>query len=267
MVSTPDAIEAAFDAGINFFFLSADLHWPLYEASRQGLARLFAREDDVRSRVVVAVASYVTQPEFPVGALSEVVAAVPRLQGIDLAVIGGAYGHDFLDRLDLFQELSRARTLGIRAVGATFHDRRAALAATNAGLVDLTFVRYNPSHPGARHDLFPRFLDDRKVPVYGFTSVWGHVPPARFAGLGLGRDYWRPAVTDYHRFALTAKGIDGLLCAPQTPDEVRGLERALDDGPLTAEESQYLIDLASVAEGRSQLASDRAARPRRRSPR
>src|SRR5215469_14434904 len=37
MVRSPDAVSAAFDAGINFFFLSADMHWPLYEPLRLGL--------------------------------------------------------------------------------------------------------------------------------------------------------------------------------------------------------------------------------------
>jgi hypothetical protein len=44
MVRDPETIPAAFDAGINiFFFFSADMHWPLYEPSRQGLAGLLAR--------------------------------------------------------------------------------------------------------------------------------------------------------------------------------------------------------------------------------
>ena len=34
MVALPETIGAAFDAGINFFFVSADMHWPLYEATR-----------------------------------------------------------------------------------------------------------------------------------------------------------------------------------------------------------------------------------------
>ena len=31
LVRVPETISAAFDAGINFFFLTADMHWPLYE--------------------------------------------------------------------------------------------------------------------------------------------------------------------------------------------------------------------------------------------
>src|SRR5205823_1724956 len=43
IVESPETIPAAFDAGINLFFLTADLHWPLYEGLRRGLEQLFAR--------------------------------------------------------------------------------------------------------------------------------------------------------------------------------------------------------------------------------
>src|SRR5260221_8264578 len=75
----PETVLAAFDAGINFFFLTADMHWPIYEGLRRGLAMLFARGGDIRDRVVVAAVSYATQPEFCTMPFREVVNAVPGL--------------------------------------------------------------------------------------------------------------------------------------------------------------------------------------------
>src|SRR4051812_39900076 len=43
MVGEPATVPAAFDAGVNFFFVTADMHWPLYEMTRRGLADLLAR--------------------------------------------------------------------------------------------------------------------------------------------------------------------------------------------------------------------------------
>ena len=37
MVDDWQAIPAAYEMGINFFFVTTDMHWPLYEASRKGL--------------------------------------------------------------------------------------------------------------------------------------------------------------------------------------------------------------------------------------
>jgi hypothetical protein len=48
--------------------------------------------------------------------------------------------------------------------------------------------------------------------------------------------------------------MDGLLCAPGSPREVRALAAALEEGPLDEESCQYLVDLAALAEGRARLA-------------
>ena len=44
-VGDSKAISAAFEAGINCFLLTADMHWPLYREARRGLKDLFATRD------------------------------------------------------------------------------------------------------------------------------------------------------------------------------------------------------------------------------
>jgi hypothetical protein len=76
MVPRPETVPAAFDAGINFFFLSADLHWPRYEGMRRGLETLLARGGGVRDEIVVGVVSYLEQPLFQTFQVQEVIDAV-----------------------------------------------------------------------------------------------------------------------------------------------------------------------------------------------
>jgi hypothetical protein len=253
MVRSDETAGAAFDAGINFFFLSADLHWPAYELARRGLAKLLARGPDIREQIVVAVASYVTQPEFCAGALQEGLQAVPGLKFIDMAVIGGAYADEFLTRLGVYLAIRREGPVGFKALGTTFHERGAALLAINHHLVDLALIRYNPTHTGAKSDLFPDLTQPSPTLLYNFKSTLGFVRPERYAELGLNDDYWQPEITDYYRFALTRPEIDGLLCSPTTPREVKALSRALEAGPLDEEEEKYLIDLAALDEGSAVL--------------
>src|SRR5690349_23526662 len=80
MVTDENTVSAAFDAGINFFFVTGDLHWPYYESLRRGLEKLFARDSNIRNQVVVAVASYVTQRDFCGVVLEEVIEAVAGLE-------------------------------------------------------------------------------------------------------------------------------------------------------------------------------------------
>lgn len=251
MVGDPEVVSTAFDAGINFFFLSADMHWPLYGSLRRGLARLLER--GVREQLVVGAVSYVAQPDFSRAPLLEILDAVPGLERLDLAIVGGAYGADLLPRLERFRAHQQEGFLDIGAVGASFHDRDAARLAIRHGLVDLAFVRYNPLHPGAEEDLFPH-LGPKPSLVYNFKSTQGWLPDdADWAAL-VPDDYPRPHPTDYYRFAIAQPALDGLLVSLRTPVEVDALVRALAAGPLAEDEERYLRDLGHLAAGRATLA-------------
>jgi hypothetical protein len=56
--------------------------------------------------------------------------------------------------MPIYEQHRSTRFLGARALGATFHDRSAALPAIRDQQVDIAFIRYNPGHPGAAKDFF-----------------------------------------------------------------------------------------------------------------
>ncbi|WP_394825723.1 hypothetical protein [Pendulispora albinea] len=253
-VGAPDVVPAAFDAGINAFFVSADMHWPLYASLRRGLELLFERGPHVRDQVCVLAVSYVTQVEFTVLPFHEVLDSVHGLHHLDVTVIGGAYERDFLERLPAYRGHRDGDVPGVRATGATFHDRRVSMRALEESLVDVAFIRYNPSHRNAEKDVFlsPRAPGSR---LYNFSSTHAYVTKERFAELGLAGDHWYPEVPDYYRFALTSAAFDGLLCSFRTARELRESLDGLARGPLSAEEVQYMADLADVNLGHAKLAT------------
>jgi hypothetical protein len=244
-VADPDTIQVAFDAGINFFFLTADLHWPVYDHARRGLAALLRRRRRMRDQLVIAAASYVTQREFVHGPFDELLEAVPGLERLDVLVIGGAYGAEFPVRRDIYRDFVRRGEFGARALAASFHDRDAAVVAINQAELDLAFLRYNPAHPGARSDVFPR-LHASPTRLFNFKSTLGYAAPRDLQRLGVGARFWRPRHTDYYRFALSHPAIDGVLCSLRHPREVRALQRALRSPPLDTQEQRYLIELARL---------------------
>lgn len=255
LVADPEIVLAAFDAGLNFFFVSADMHWPLYEPVREGLRRLLARGTAVRDRVVVAVVSYVTQPEFCYAPFYEVLEALPGLGHVDLGVIGGSYASDFMTRLAQYEK----RPAGMRGIAASFHQREAAATAISHGLLDLAFVRYNAAHAGAELDLFPRVppATERRTKLFNFKSMSGYVPRARLEELGLPAGKWWPEPREHYRFALRRPELDGVLCALDTVSQVEGLSRLLVEPPLTEDEAEYLKTLAAL--DAEQLALDDTA--------
>jgi len=257
MVGDPETVPAAFDVGVNFFFLTADMHWPLYETARRGLAALLARGRGVRDEIVVAGVCYPTQPEFCTAPFAELVEALPGLGRLDLLLAGGAYAGEFARRRPIYAHHRSERLLGNRAVGASFHDRVAAREAVRERQVEIAFVRYNAAHAGARRDLFPGVPERPRPLLYNFKSASGHVPPPRMEEIGLpASEYWHPDVTDHYRFALTRPELDGLLVSLRGPDEVEALASALERGPLTEEEETYLTNVAAVAGGAARVAPE-----------
>lgn len=248
MTGSSAMIIEAFDAGINFFFVSGDLHWPMYEGVRRGLQALFARGGSVRDEIVVGVVSYLDEPFFHYLQFNEVVQAVPGMGRVDLMIAGGiSTERSFSTRLASLKAARDRGHLGSRAIGGSFHDRPTALSSINANALDVHFVRYNTAHTGANHDLFPHMNAARTSPIFNFKSVLARVSQERFQQMGGTEDDWLPSATDYYRFVLSNPGIDGLLCSPMSVVELGELLSALEDRPLTAEEKAYMSELSTSA--------------------
>lgn len=244
LTSSPDVVISAFERGVNFFFLTADMHWPLYESTRRGVAQLFARGGGIREQIVVAGVCYPTQPEFCIVPFEELVDSVPGLERVDVLVAGGSYSADLLPRLRVLDRVAAQRQA--RAVATTFHDRSAAVFAANHGLIDLGFIRYNPAHPGAQRDLFPLLQKNRSTPLFNFKSTMGYVPPEQLAAGGLSPDLWFPSPADYYRYALSREELSGILFACDRETHLDELSAALERGGLSAEEQRHLEELAVI---------------------
>lgn len=243
MTASNDTYTAAFDAGINFFFLTTDMHWPLYEGARRSLVKLLERTP--RDEVVVAATCYPTQPEFCSVPFLELIDSVPGLDHIDVAVAGGVYQREWALRAPIYADHRSSSFAGTRAIGATFHDRKAVVPAIDADELDLAFLRFNPAHLGARREVFAKLRPDRTVPVFNFKSTIGYRPDKDYVAGGYG-DIWLPDITDYYRFALSHDGLDGLLCAVGDPSQVDDLVAALAAGPLDEADQNHLIALTRL---------------------
>jgi hypothetical protein len=246
MTLEPETVIAAYEEGVNFFFVTADLHWPCYEGVRRGLAKLLEGNPARRDEIVVGVVSYLDNPLFGALQFHEVLGEVPGLERVDLLIAGAAASEaSFYSRLQSIGAARASAMHGSRAIGATLHQRTLALPADYHELLDITFIRYNSAHPGARSDLFPYFRPYRSGLVFNFKSVMSQVTKETFDALGLPSHYWLPDPCDYYRFVLTRPELDGVLCSPLRPGEVRQISEALRKGPLTAEEEEYMIWLSS----------------------
>ena len=245
-------VRAAFDAGINFFFISNDLHWSRYLPLMLGLGELLASGVN-RDAIVIAGVSYLSEPLFQSLQFKELLTAMPRLARIDLLIAGAADESNFGLRQRSLQDARARKHVGCLAIGASFHDRATARQAICDELIDVAYVRYNPAHPNGETDLFPHLKSDRTCLTYNFKSTIAHVSESDFQKLNLGPEYRRPTITDGYRFALSRPELDGILVSPETPEQLRELVQALARGPLPASKIQYMKDLYLLASGQATL--------------
>jgi hypothetical protein len=244
-VRDPDVVLAAFDAGVNFFLVTTDMHWAWYEPLRLGLKRLATARPGSADDIVVAAVSYLTQPEFTRLPFEDCRDSLPGIGRLDVMVVGGAYPEDFETRLPIYQAHRRQALCGVRALGCTFHDRALACRALQAALVDIGFVRSNPRHPGALDEVYAR-LQPGSAPVYNFNSAAGVVAADRLRGLGVDDRYWTPTFADGYRFALTPEAVCGLLCSFADVAELEHALEGLERGALELDEMDHMVAMAAL---------------------
>lgn len=249
-VADPETICVAYDHGINFFFVTCDLHWTMYEGSREGLRRLVQRRPEAVDDIVVALVSYISQPEFMAVSFHDGAAALsPLIPSFRMLIAGGTFGYDLTARLGKLHELRSSGYLGVEVIGVTFHDRLAARLAVNVGALDIAFIRYNALHPGAETDLFPHLDPTSPTRLFNFGNTIGHFDDEAWGHLGDGAGAWRPTHGDYYRMVLSRPELQGMLCAPGRPKELLDLREALEAGPLPPDQTDEIFRLGLL--GRS----------------
>jgi len=253
IVGSSDVVRAAYEAGVNFFAVTTDMHWPVYDATRRGLVELLRDRPAARDEIVVMGVSYVTHPRFCHAPFVELLEAVPSLGRLDISCMGAATNDNFLGRWDAHTKHREDSRIGAHAVAAIFDDAVAARAALAGGLVDLAVVGYRPSHRRLRSELFDKLSASRRAPILSIGVALDVLPPTRLQELGVGKDQWLPTLGDYVRYSIGVRCIDGLLCNAATVGELTEILHAAEGGPLTPEEAVYLEDLSDLHRGLAEL--------------
>lgn len=251
-ITQRETVAAAYAAGVNYFFVSNDLHWIRYMPLMAGIADLLASGVQ-RDEIVIAGVSYLHEPLFGYFQFDELISAIPGIERIDVLIAGAVEASDFISRYEKLVRAKQRKMWGCRAIGASFHSRAAALMAISSDLLDISYIRYNAAHAGAESEIFPYISLNRRGLLYNFKSMDGNLTESSFQALNLEPRYKCPKPTDGYRFALSRPELDGLLVAPETPVHVEALASALAAGPLPAARVEYMKKLWQLATGRGEV--------------
>jgi aryl-alcohol dehydrogenase-like predicted oxidoreductase len=229
-------IREGFASGMNYVF---------WAPTAKKLTRVL-REEVKRDRERLCIATGPTLGFFR-GSIRRRAEAALRLLGTDYLDVFQLY---WLGKMSAFtegnvEELVRLKEEGkVRALGVSIHDRpRAGRLALDSPL-DLLMIRYNAAHPGAEKEIFPH-LAARKPAVVAYTATsWTRLlrPPRAWRGP-------RATAGDCYRFCLTSPHVDVVLSASGTAARLRENVRALERGPLSAEEMAWMRELGRAVHG------------------
>jgi predicted aldo/keto reductase-like oxidoreductase len=223
-----DALEWAFERGINYFY------WGTRRTSgmKQAIRNLAPRH---REQMIVALQTYDITGIAMNWSIRRGLRQL-RLDHADILILGKR-DHPVPERI-------RDRAVALREAGlvrflcVSAHDRSTYESHLASGIFDLVMVRYNCAHPGAEREVFPLVtaLEPRPGVVVYNSTRWGHLCNPEWMPAG----ERTPEPTHLYRHALSHPAVDMVLTAPNTRAQLEDNVKALDQGPLSPEESAWL---------------------------
>ncbi|MGB5875113.1 MAG: aldo/keto reductase [Bacteroidota bacterium] len=125
----------------------------------------------------------------------------------------------------------------VRFVGISTHDRKLAGKLAAEGALDLLMIRYNAAHRGAEEDIFPHLAAHNPGVVSYTATRWTRLlrrprkwPPERSV----------PDAGMTYRFVLSHPSVHVCLTAPRNIRELDENLNALEQGPLSGEEMEFM---------------------------
>lgn len=231
------SVEGALDQGINYLFCTR-----FQKADRHAVVKAALRRD--RDRYVLA--SGATFGYWASG-IRRGLEKILRSFDVDYLDVFQLY---WLGRMSFFSQGIQRELVGlreeglVRALGVSIHDRKRAGKLAEDSPLDLLMIRYNAAHPGAEKDIFPSYSKRRPLTVAYAATRWRKLLKAPKGWDG-------PPMTagDCYRFCLSSPHVDVVLTSPKSGEQLKGNLDALDNGPLTLDEDEWMRRFGKAVHG------------------
>ena len=231
-----EVIHKAIDAGVNYFFC--------YGFDGQMTKTLREEFKTKRDKLVVSTGAYNLLVGHP--NLRRTLEKRLRQLGtdyIDVFLFLGVNKPKHIGEREL-DEMRRFREEGkVRAIGMSCHDRKFIGKLVSEGAIDVTMMRYNAAHRGAEQDIFPH-LTRHDPGVLSYTATrWSYLI-RRPRSWPKGERIPTPGMC--YRFVLSNPNVDVCLTAPSNIKQLRENLAALDEGPLSEDDMQFMRKFGDV---------------------
>lgn len=223
------AYERAFEHGCNYFYWGSIRS----DAMRDAIRHLAAAH---REKLVIVLQSY---SRFGWRLEPRIESSLRRLN-LDYADILLLGLHNSLPRPAVMEDALRMKERGrVRHIAVSAHHRPVFQQYAKDLRFDVLMTRYNAAHRGAEQEVFPH-LQTGNAPKPGLVSYtatrWGTLTDSTYTPTGCKT----PTAVDCYRFVLSNPNVDVCLTAPATLQQMEANLKALDLGPLSADEMQWV---------------------------
>ncbi len=223
------AYERAFEHGCNYFYWGSLRS----EAMAKAIRHLVGRH---RDQLVVVLQSY---SRLGLRLRPRIEAGLRRLnlEYADVLLLGL---HNSLPRPAVMEAAMWLKERGrVRHLAVSAHHRPIFQQYAADLRFEVVMVRYNAAHRGAEGEVFPHLSTGAttRPGVVSYTATrWGTLLDPRYTPPGRRT----PTAADCYRFVLSNPNVDVCLTAPATEAEMDANLRALELGPMSDEERQWL---------------------------
>lgn len=233
-------IRWAFDHGINYFFWAPWM--PTYRRMEKGLKDVIASN---REDLVIATAAYSWIRSGSIEA--SVTKHLKRLglDRIDVFFLGWVMKESQERAIDDLMALKEKGL--VRCMGFSGHKRGLMAKLLDKWPFDVVMVRYNAAHPGAEQDVFPKLPDTDRPGVVAFNALKHGQMLKRPRTWPADRPL--PTAAQCYRFALSHPSVDVCLAGPGNARQVEELAGLLEQGPLSAEEMEFMKKFGDARHG------------------
>lgn len=223
------AYEAAFERGCNYFYWGSARRQGIGEAIRHLASRH-------REQLVVVLQSYSRYGTLLRRRVESGLRDL-RLDYADILLLGwhnGPLSPRLLEAALRMQQRGRVRHLAVSG-----HHRPMFQQFARDRRLQVLMIRYNAAHRGAETEVFPHLErpDEPRPGAVCYTATrWGTLINPKYTPAGLRT----PTAVDCYRFVLSHPAVDICLTGPATAEQMAANLKALELGPLSDEELQWM---------------------------
>jgi aryl-alcohol dehydrogenase-like predicted oxidoreductase len=238
----PAFIEEAVEQGVNY------LYWGSIRRPAFGRAiRNVARRN--REAVVLTVQSYtrvaaLLAPSIDIALLR---AGIEYFDFLLLGMWNKPPGQELLDAAQRLVEKGKVRHLMLSTHNRPSLQEHFRQYSAKESPFDVFMLRYNAANRGAEDDVFPHLPDSPNPGIVAYTATrWGHLLDPKKMPAG----EQTPPARDCYRFALSNSAVSMVLCGPANREQMQEALRALEAGPLDADEMARMRHIGDHIYGR-----------------